>query len=161
MANPIKDSLAVNVAHAFGLMDEFLKLCPEDIWAQRFGGWPIWRHFLHSLTAVDFFLRAENAAETPSPFGADAGNLRVKDSSAATPNKEKMLEYMGTAHKWVNDYLASLDDAALGQINKGLSGRKGREYTHASTIALLVGHILYHLGSCDAALRESGRPGVW
>ena len=161
MANPIKDSLAVNVAHAFGLMDEFLKLCPEDIWAQCFGGWPIWRQFLHPLTAADFFLRAENAAETPSPFGADAGSLRVKDSSAATPNKEEMREYMGTAHKSVNDYLAGLDDAALGQINKGLSGRMGREYTHASTIVLLVSHILYHLGSCDAALRESGRPGVF
>jgi hypothetical protein len=161
MANPIKDSLAASVAHALGLLDEFLKLCPEDIWAQRFGGWRIWRQFFHPFSAVDFFLRDENAAETPSPFGADAGNLRVKDSSAPTPNKEKMREYMEAAQKRVNDYLAALDDAALGQINKGISARMGREMSHAATIALLVGHTMYHLGSCDAALRESGRPGVF
>jgi len=162
MANPIKDSLAASVAHAFGLMDEFLKLCPEDIWAQRFGGWPLWRQFFHSFSAADFFLRAENAAEAPSPFGADAGNLREKDSAAPTAaSKDKVREYMEATQKRVSDYLASLDDAALGQINKGLSARMGRECTHAGTIALLVGHTLYHLGSCDAALRESGRPGVF
>jgi len=161
MANPIKDSLAASVAHAFGLMDEFLKLCPEEIWAQRFGGWPVWRQFLHSLTAADFFLRPENAAETTAPFGADAGNLRVKDNDAPTPSKNTMREYMEAAQKRINDYLASLDDTALGQINKGLSARMGRECTHAGTVALLVGHTLYHLGGCDAALRESGRPGVF
>jgi hypothetical protein len=161
MANPIKDSLAANVAHAFGLMDEFLKLCPEDIWAQRFGGWPLWRQFFHSFSAADFFIRPENAAEAPSPFGADAGNLHIKDCAAPTPSKEDMLQYMEPAQKRVNDYLAGLDDATLGQINKGLSARMGRECTHAFTVALLVSHTLYHLGSCDAALRESGRPGVF
>jgi hypothetical protein len=161
MANPIKDSLAASVAHTFGLMDEFLKLCPEDIWAQRFGGWPVWRQFFHSFSAVHFFLRAENAAEEPSPFGADAGDLKVKDSAAAVPSKEKMREYMETAQKRMDSYLASLDDAALGQINKGVSARMGRECTHAATITLCVGHTMYHLGSCDAALRESGRPGVF
>ena len=161
MTTPIKDSLAASVAHAFGLMDEFLKLCPEDIWAQRFGGWPIWRQFFHSCSAADFFLRPENAAETPSSFGTDAGNLGVKDSDAPTPGKDKMLEYLEAVQKRVNDYLAGLDDAALGQINKVLSARMGRECTYAATIALLVGHTMYHLGSCDAALRESGRPGVF
>ena len=161
MANPIKDSLAASVAHAFGLMDEFLKLCPEDIWAQRFGGWPLWRQFFHSFSAADFFLRAENAAEAPSPFGADAGNLRVKDTAAPVPDREKMREYTEATQKRVNDYLANLDDTALGQINKGLSARMGKECTHAGTITLLVSHTLYHLGGCDAALRESGRPGVF
>jgi len=161
MANPIKDSLAASVTHAFGLLDEFLKLCPEEIWAQRFGGWPVWRQLFHPLNAVDFFLRDENAAEQPSPFGADAGNLRVKDSAAPTPSKEKMREYMESTQKQVNDYLAALDDAALGQINKSLSTRMRREFTHAATIALLASHTMYHLGSCDAALRESGRPGVF
>ncbi|MCL2789521.1 MAG: DinB family protein [Desulfobulbus sp.] len=161
MSNPIKDSLAASVAHAFGLLDEFLKVCPEEIWAQHFGGWPLWRQFLHPLSAADFFLRAENATEAPSPFGTDAGNLRVKDCAAPVPGKEKVLEYMNAAQKRVNDFLAGLDDAALGQINKGLSARLGRECTHAAAIALLVGHTMYHLGSCDAALRESGRPGVF
>jgi hypothetical protein len=161
MANPIKDSLVASIAHTFGLMDEFLKLCPEDIWTQHFGGWPLWRQFFHPFSAFDFFLRPENAAEMPSPFGADAGNLRIKDSATPTPSKERMREYMEAAQKRVNDYLASLDDAALGQINKGMSARMGREFTHAGTVALLVGHTMYHLGSCDAALRESGRPGVF
>jgi len=161
MANPIKDSLTAFVARVFGLMDEFLKLCPEEIWAQRFGGWPVWRQFFHAFSSTDFFLRDKDAAERPSPFGSDAGNLRVKDSSAPTPSKEKMREYMEDTQKRVNDYLAVLDDVALGQINKGLSARFGQEYTHAVTITLLAGHIMYHLGSCDAALRESGRPGVF
>ncbi|MDR3088866.1 MAG: DinB family protein [Desulfobulbaceae bacterium] len=161
MATPIKDSLAASVAHAFGLMDEFLQLCPEEIWARRFGGWPVWRQFFHSFSATDFFLRAENAAEATSPFGADAGNLRVAESAAPTPAKETMRKYMEAARKQVDDYLAGLDDVALGQINQGLSARMCREYSHAATVALLVGHTMYHLGGCDAALRESGRPGVF
>jgi len=159
MATPIKDSLAASITRVFGLMDEFLKFCPEEIWGQHFGGWPVWRQFLHSFSAVDFFLRDENAAEEAQPFGAGAGNLRVKDSAAPAPSKEKMREYMEAVQKRVNDYLAALDDATLGQLNKGLSARLGQGFTHAATIALLAHHTMYHLGSCDAALRESGRPG--
>ena len=161
MANPIKDSLAASIARVFGLTNEFLKVCPEEIWAQNFGGWPVWRQFLHSFSTVDFFLRDENAAEETPPFGADAGNLRIKDCGAAVPGKETMREYVQTAQQRVNDYLGALDDAALARINQGASARLGRELNHAATVAMLISHTMYHLGSCDAALRESGRPGVF
>lgn len=36
-----------------------------------------------------------------------------------------------------------------------------RETPHATVMILMTGHILYHPGSCDAALRENGMKGVF
>ena len=34
-------------------------------------------------------------------------------------------------------------------------------WTHAAACAMLTGHVLYHLGTCDAALREEGLKGFF
>ncbi len=161
MSTAITQSLEGNVLHAFTLANEFLKVCPEEIWEKQFGGWPIWRQFFHCFTAVDFFLRPEGAAVKPPPFGEGMGDLSVRETSVAAPAREQMRDYMNAMLERTRGYIAGLDDTALARKNEELSTRFGRDVTHASTLVLIAAHTMYHLGSCDAALRESGRPGVF
>ena len=159
MSKIVTQSLEGGILHAFGLTNEFLKVCPDAVWGQKFGGWPVWQQMFHAYTAIDFFLRPKDAAPEAPLFGDGVGDL--KQAAKETPAKAAVQDYIEKAQAKVRDYIAGLDDAALGNSHAGLSARFGREVTHAATLALIGSHTMYHLGSCDAALRENGMPGVF
>ena len=49
----------------------------------------------------------------------------------------------------------------LAKKDEALSAGMGAEATNAMAVSMLAGHIFYHLGSCDAALRDNGLEGVF
>jgi len=82
------------------------------------------------------------------------------------PAKQDVLEYGARMKAKADSYLNDLRDADLSSLNQALTARmkahgKTHDFSHSQTLALLSGHILYHLGSCDAALRERGLKGVF
>ena len=159
MAGTITQSLEGNVQHAFSLLDKFVEVCPEDLWAQKFGGWPVWQQVYHALAAIDFFIRPLDAPEETPPFGDKEASL---DANAAnTVGKAQLKAYAEKMYQQAAAYIASLDDAALAQNHAGLAAHIGMPATHASALCLMTAHTLYHVGSCDAALRERGLPGVF
>jgi uncharacterized damage-inducible protein DinB len=87
------------------------------------------------------------------------GNL--DEIPATAPEKEVVRRFGALMKERADAYLDRLSDNELGAANEGLSSRMRKEMTHASTAALLSGHILYHLGAADAALREQGLKGVF
>ncbi|MDL2290755.1 DinB family protein [Desulfovibrio sp. OttesenSCG-928-F20] len=159
MSRTITQSLEGGITHAFALSEEFLRVCPENIRDKKFGGWPVWQQLFHPFASIDFFLRPAGAPEAASPFAP--GVAELKQSPEQAPAKLVLEEYISACQALVKEYVASLDDAALAQKNEGLSQRIGRDMTHAATLALIASHTMYHLGCCDAALREHGLPGVF
>lgn len=159
MSKAITQSLEGGIMHSFALVNEFIKVCPEKVWGQKFGGWPVWQQLYHAFTAVDFFLRPADAPAEKNPFDDAFGDL--KQSAPEAPAKELVKDYVEKAQAKVREYIAGLDDAALSAKNEGISARMGRDMNHAGTLALIASHTMYHLGSCDAALRENGMPGVF
>ena len=159
MSKVITESLAGGVQHAFALSNQFVDVCPEDVWGRTFGRWPVWQQLFHAYTAVDFFLRAADAAPEAPLFPEGVGDL--KTTMDDVPAKLIVKDYLAQAQKRVTDYMAGLDDAKLAQKHEGVSARFGRDVTHAALVALIASHTMYHLGACDAALREAGLPGVF
>ena len=155
----IVKSLSGNLQFTFSLVDKFLETCPDEIWRKKFGGWPVWQQIYHPFASVDFFLRPPEAPAEPPLFEEGVAELRL--SPAQAPDKRVVGEFIAKAQARVSLYLATLNDETLTKLNEGPSARMGREMTHAAVIALIVGHTMYHLGACDAALRESGMPGVF
>ena len=47
MARVITQSLEGNIKHAFGLLDKFMEVCPDDIWAKKACAL-IFSHFLYT-----------------------------------------------------------------------------------------------------------------
>ena len=159
MAKVITQILEGNIMHAFGLVNEFIKVCPENIWEKKFGRWPVWQQLFHPFASIDFFLRSDTAEPEPALF--EPGVAELKDISMKAPAKALVKEYVEKAQARVLQYTAGLDDAALAEKHEGLSARFGRDMTHAATLTLLASHTMYHFGSCDAALRDGGLPGVF
>ena len=159
MSKAITQSLEGNILHAFGLVNQFLEVCPDDVWGKKFGGWPVWQQLFHPFASVDFFLRAADAAEELPLF--EPGVAELKESPLLPPAKLLVKEYIEKAQARVKEYAAGLDDDSLSRKNEGLSARMGHDMSHAATLGMIASHTMYHLGSCDAALREQGIPGVF
>lgn len=159
MTKIITESLQGNIQHAFQLMDAYIETCPDKVWAKKFGTWPVWQQYYHAFTAIAFFLQQPGDPEETPPIAPLVGGL--KEIATETPDKKVIKSYAQNMQAKALKYASELDDAALCLKNEGLSARFGRDISHAGTLALIASHTLYHLGSCDAALRENGIPGVF
>lgn len=144
---------------AFSLLMQFIDVCPEDTWAKKFGGWPIWQQVYHALNAVDFFISEPGAEPVKGLVSKEIGSLSVV--ADAPVSKADIKAFAAKVKAAADGYMNALTDADMTKKAEGASARMGRETLHATVMALMIGHILYHLGTCDAALREQGLKGVF
>ena len=149
--------------HAHGLVTQCIEVCPDDIWAKKFGGWPVWQQVYHALCYQ--FLTLQDG-ETPAPelYPPEVGGFQSTPDVA--PAKKDVLEYAARMKAKADAYINALQDADLPGMNQGLTARVKafgvqHAFSHSQTLAMLSGHTLYHLGACDAALRERGMKGVY
>jgi hypothetical protein len=159
MSSLIVNSLNGQLQFTFSLVNKFLETCPDAVWNKTFGGWPVWQQIYHAFTAVDFFLRPPEAPAEASL--CEAGVSELKHSPAEAPNKSDLCDFIAKAQARVMLYAATLNDELLSVKSDGPSARMGKEMTHAAILGLINAHTMYHLGSCDAALRQNGLPGVF
>lgn len=159
MSRVITQSIEGSITHAFGMVEEFLRVCPENIRDKKFGGWPVWQQILHAVSSVDFFL-PPSAGSTEAP-GFDPEVAQLKTTPATPMPKLALEDLLSKTQDKVKKYLATMDDAKLAQKHESLSSYFGRDVIQAEALGLIASHTMYHLGSCDAALREHGLPGVF
>ena len=163
MSQPIIAGQRDSFEHAYGMMLRFIEVCPEDLWAEKFGGWPVWQQVYHALGSCQFWVLQDGETPEQGPYPPEVNMFQSIPDAA--PAKKDVLEYGARMKSRADAYLDALRDADLPGLNQGLTVRmKARglpEFSHSRTLAMLSGHILYHLGACDAALRERGLKGVF
>lgn len=158
MSRALTDAATVPFAHAWSLLEAYVKVCPDEIWEETHGGWPVWQQALHAVTVLDFFTRGD-APPLPAPAPQEVLMLTVQ--GAETVDKAGLRAYMAAVKARVDAWLAALDDAALSVRDDRLSAALGMEISAVWVLIMLASHTQYHLGSCDAALRDHGLPGVF
>lgn len=159
MSNPIVSAAQGPFQNAFGLLSKYIDDCPEEIWKEKNGGWPVWQQVVHALSAITFFVDQPGDASIVPPCAADVAQLAAQGTTPAS--KADVKAYAGKCKARADAYIASLSDGDLAALNDALTARIGFPVPHVSTLGMLASHTLYHLGSCDAALRDHGIPGVF
>ena len=144
----------------WGLMCQFMDVCPDEIWAETNGGWPVWQQVAHTVAVLNFFI-LENDDDTFVPAPAELGVLMLKEQGQQVVGKEAMKAYGAAVKAAVDARVARLTDADLTRIQERVSKKIGRELSYGAVMVMLASHTTYHLGSCDAALRDHGLPGVF
>ena len=142
---------------SFTLLNQFTDVCPENIWAEKSGGWPVWQQVYHCVSAVKFFTGLDEGI----PTLADEDVSGLGKSAEETVSREKIKEALKAAQATVEKYVASISDDDLTKRNEAVYSAIQWDINHAFTLSMLAAHNLYHLGSCDAALRNHGLKGVF
>lgn len=159
MSNSIVMAAQGPFQNAYGLVTKFIEVCPEEIWNEKNGGWPVWQQVVHNLSAFCFLTDKPGDEPIPTPCEPEVARLLVQGTTPAT--KAEVTAYAEKCKARADAYIAGLTDADLTAINEPLTARIGFPMPHAAVLGMLASHTLYHLGSCDAALRDHCIPGVF
>ena len=158
MSKDILNGMVAIYDRVNGLVEKFIEIFPDKIWAEPKGKFPVWQHVYHSSSAASFFLAGERHKPVEASFVPAVGLF--EESPPPPADKAAVAKFGKEVDAFVRAYLAKLSDADLAKTNDGLSGRINAPMSHSATITLLVGHIFYHFGHCDAALRDNGMQGL-
>ena len=160
MSRAIVAELENPYQRTWGLLCQFMDVCPDEIWAETNGGWPVWQQVAHTVAVLNFFI-LENDDDTIVPAPTEFGVLMLKEQGQQVVSKEAMKAYGATVKAAVDARVARLNDADLTGIQQRVSKKIGRDLSYGAVVVMLASHTTYHLGSCDAALRDHGLPGVF
>lgn len=152
MANQFVKPYIETLEFAFGLYRRFLAVCGSDAWNEKFGGWPIGQQYYHALATSGQIFASITGEEVANPL-PEAGNLERQEKA---PDKEKAAQLLENLQLAAVKILHTLTNEDLPKKNEPLSQKFGRDITVAGTLELIACHIMYHLGACDADLRQRG-----
>ena len=159
MSRIIVDSLKGPIDRAFGLLAQFIEVCPENVWNEKNGGWPVWQQIYHSLIAVNLFADLPQATPLSALAAVDICGLKAVGATALS--KAQVQAACVEAKALVDQYVAALTDEDLPKRNETVFKKIHMDLSQAATLSFLAGHTLYHLGAGDAALRDHGLAGVF
>ncbi|MDR1874505.1 MAG: DinB family protein [Synergistaceae bacterium] len=158
MMRAITNVLQENFERNWKLLDRIIDVCPDAVWGKKAGGFVFWQQLYHCFSAVDFFLMPKDGSPKPGPWGADVASFKAEPT--VTPTKDELRAWSAARKADVNAWLAPLDDADLFQLHEGFSARWGDPMGNVAVLVTLLGHLSYHIGHCDAILRDNGGKGV-
>jgi hypothetical protein len=154
----VTEALKANFDRGWDLLVQIIDVCPEGVWTKKEGGYVFWQQLYHCFAAVNYFLLPKDGIAEPGPWGADVSGFKAEPAVKA--GKEELKAYAAKMKAKIDTWIDSLDDASLSQDHEGFSSRRGAPMSNAMTLAILSGHSNYHVGSCDAILRNHGEKGV-
>ena len=154
----VTDALKANFDRGWNFLEQIVDVCPESVWAKKAGGYVFWQQIYHCFACMDYFIGPKDGTPDMGPQGMEVAMLKVAPS--ATASKADVKAYGAKMKEKADKWIASLDDAALSLPHEGFSARRGVPMNNAMVLAILSGHSSYHVGHCDAILRDNGEKGV-
>lgn len=139
------------------LMDA-VKACPDELWNRKAGGDVYWQQIYHCCACADLFTMPAGASIDMGSQDEDVVFLQKPPSKEVS--KSELLDYAGRIKAKADAWIDGIDDEALAQPHEGFSARNGSTFENARVLLLLSKHVFYHVGHCDALLREAGGKGV-
>ncbi|MDR0354536.1 MAG: DinB family protein [Deltaproteobacteria bacterium] len=157
MSREILETLVSSVEDSVNLLNKFIEVCPDDVWNDKAGAWPVWQHVAHVPSGTDFFMPGQ---DVPIPAPLTPELVQFKAVGDVKVDKKVLSDYIVATQAKFKAFAATISDADLTKPNQKCHA-VGLEWNVGKTLAALAGHVMYHLGHCDACLRAKGLPGVF
>jgi uncharacterized damage-inducible protein DinB len=154
----VTEALKANFDRSWDFLTQIIDVCPDAVWNRKAGGFVFWQQLYHCFACVDFFILPKDGTPEAGPWGGDVAMFKADPET--TPAKAEVKAYAAKKKASADAWIASLDDAALAKEHEGFSARRGASMSNAMVLAIMSGHSSYHIGSCDAILRDNGGKGV-
>lgn len=149
-----KNALFFSLEH----YEKFLEICSDVLWKTKAGGWTLAQQYYHGLVATNMLMESISgkAVENPNP---EAGLIMEKPD--IVPEKAQAALFLANIKLAATAMFENLTDEKLLLKNESVSKKFGRDVTNALVLELIPVHLSYHLGSCDAELRNNNLQGSW
>lgn len=142
---------------AIDLLDAAVDNCPDELWDKEYGGYVYWRLIYHTLASVWLFLARDGFHGNNTELFTSTAGMLSDEYKDKTPDKGVLKRVAEEARNHVKVYFDSIDESIL---DTEVSFRE-RKVTVAELIVSTTAHMMYHVGACDAALRDNGGKSVF
>ena len=158
----MRDSLFLDICRndyraVFEMVREAIKNCPEALWNERVDEPAFWQQAYHTLFFTGFYLSdSPESSQIETSIEAEARNLEHIPSAA--PSRQQMQDYLEQVSVKCENFLDSLDSAALG----GKNTFHWTGPTLAYRITYNIRHAQHHVGWMNSILsRKGAQPANW
>ncbi len=158
MRDPVIESFRAEFNRFHDLLLKQVEIFPDGLWNKKAGGYVVWQQFFHTFACVEFFALPEGASSKQTLYPADV--VMFKQTPEKGPSKDEVRQLAASMKDMVNAFLDGQSTATLADKHEVLSRYRNQHATNQNAIVSLIRHACYHLGCCDAILREHGLPGV-
>jgi hypothetical protein len=134
---------------SFAMLDQVIAVSPDELWEQKKGGNVYWQQLFHTLTGVQRWMRP-SGDRFGEPFAGRGLYPELEQDPESHLSRAELLEYLETVKTVVQQFFENKDDAWLYE--------KAAVYPKIKNIDIIyaqIRHIQYHVGHCEAILRES------
>ena len=172
MSRAIVAELENPYQRAWSLMCQFMDVCPDEIWAETNGGWPVWQQVAHTVAVLNFFI-LENDDDTFVPAPAELGVLMLKEQgqqvvaqvSHSMVTLERTAARIGTITGVIDDLAfqtnllalnAAIEAARAGERGRGFAVVAGEVRQLAQRSAAAAHEIKTLIGQAQQQIAHSG-----
>ena len=140
------------IIDGLGSIEKNITGCPESVWDMKFGNDCYWQHIFHALASSFGLLPLAGAGMPELGIPVEFARLKNTEDLKTPHTKEMMLDFRQKVLEHVNNYFKTLEDSKLFEEVDFY----GHKIPLINKLLIASGHILYHVGICDAALRDNG-----
>ncbi len=141
------------------MMDGFLESCPDELWTQTLGGYPVWLQYYHLMACVESLVMGKD--EAPKHQLYDMETLFMSKFPEKAMSKAEVSAYNAKMKEYFAAYMDKMTDELLLQPHEGASLRLKTPMKHIDVIEMLIAHVFYHLGTFDGILRDRKLKGMY
>lgn len=134
--------------YSYSMLEKHIENCPDALWNEKAGGFVFWQQLLHAITGLKFWTRADNSAFI-EPFKDRNVYPEFEKDPEGFVSKAEMTALFSEVRNQVDAFLGNRDDAWLLEENAVY-----RKVKNIDVIQGQIRHLQYHVGHCNAALRE-------
>ena len=159
MSDPVIACFQAEFERFFALVEKQIEICPDELWGKKVGGWPFWQQVFHNLACIEIYALPEGAVSHQTMYGKKVAMLSEETETAMT--KAAMKDFATGMCKTANRFFASMSSDRLTTKHAVMSKLLNRDMSNQNALMAMIRHTCYHLGCCDALLRQHGVPGVY
>jgi uncharacterized damage-inducible protein DinB len=143
---------------ALSMLDECIRLCPEQHWDGIIGKYPFWMVAYHTLCFTDLYLEPDESTFKTHPRLHPKGMQEFDDEYPSRRFAQaELLEYLQLCRAKLARRLA----AETPEVLAGPSGHARRKFSRAELHLYSMRHVQHHAGQLSAFLRRAGVETHW
>jgi len=130
------------------MLVDVIRVCPDHLWSVKVSGFVFWQQIYHVLSGLLFWTRKEGG-EFTEPFQDRKLFPELDGEPVSSISKSEMKALANRAKMQIEDFFDRTVDSWIKQNNVIYP-----KLLNIDVIEMQIRHIQYHVGHCDAALRE-------
>jgi hypothetical protein len=135
------------------MLERIIAICPDELWNKKISGFVFWQQLLHTFAGTYCWLREEKPEIMPPP---NFSTFNGKNIYPEFENDPEIDLTKNDIRKLCDETKEAAEKWFAGKDDNWLKGIMFNKFTNFDNTMGQLKHIMYHIGHCEAVLRENG-----